>query len=477
MELRDYQIDAINQIQNSFKKNKRTVLCLPTGAGKTVIFSKMVYMAALNGTSTLVLTHRTELFEQTFKAIERHGIRIQRIEAKTKHLDSTSLVSVAMVETIERRLKKGFEIEPKLIIIDEAHFGNFTKLIAYFENSYVIGATATPVGKHFFKYYTNIVEPVLLSTLIDRGFLCDYKGYQMQDNFDNVKKSKGEFDEAALFAHFDKPELYHGVIDKYIEHCKGKKTLIFNCNIEHSENTTKAFNDAGIESYSITSNTDAAERKRLLQRFKNGEFLVLNNCGVLTTGYDEPTIQVIIVNRATMSLPLWLQMCGRGSRKSENKDVFIVLDFGKNHERHGMWSEDRDWKLKPDKEKSLKAPPTKDCPECAAMLAASARVCKFCGYEFFSEDTETELKEGVLVEVKKNILEGKKISECSIKELIQLETMKLYSPKYVWRVLRDRGRASLSEYATLKNYNHYWVDRQMKENSSIYTDYTIRIKK
>ncbi len=476
MELRDYQIEAIKQIQDSFKKNKRTVLCLATGAGKTVIFSKMVYMAALNGTSTLVLTHRTELFEQTFKAIERHGINVQRIEAKTKALDSTAMVSVAMVETIERRLKKGFTIEPKLIIIDEAHFGNFTKLIEYFENSFVIGATATPVGKHFYKYYTKIVEPVLLSTLIERGYLCDYKGYQMQDDFSNVKKSKGEFDERDLFAHFDKPELYKGVVDKYIQHCNGKKTIVFNCNIEHSENTTKAFLDAGFESYSITSNTDPSERKRILKRFHDGEFLVLNNCGVLTTGYDEPTIEVVIVNRATLSLPLWLQMCGRGSRKSEGKEIFTVLDFGKNHDRHGMWSEDRMWDLKPPKEKGLKSPPVKECPECGAMLPASARVCQFCGHEYFSEDTKTELKDGVLVEFKRPSMEGKKLSQCSVAELIQLEILKLYGAKFIWRVIRSRGRSALEEYAMRKKYSKYWVDIQMKEFDDNFTDYTVKFK-
>ena len=255
MELRKYQQKAIDEIQQSFKKNKRTVLCLPTGSGKTIIFSKMVYLAACKGTTTLVLTHRTELFEQTFKAIERHGIKIQRIEPKNKSIDSSALVSVAMVETIERRLKKGFEIMPVLIIIDEAHFGNFSKIIEKFSDSYIIGATATPVGKHFFKYYTKIVEPITLSELIEQKYLCDYIGYQMQDDFSNVKKSKGEFDEADLFFHFDKPELYHGVVEKWKEKAGNKKTIVFNCNIEHSNKTAQSFNDAGIESYSITSYT------------------------------------------------------------------------------------------------------------------------------------------------------------------------------------------------------------------------------
>lgn len=474
MELRNYQHKAIAEIQESFKKHKRTVLCLPTGSGKTVIFSQMVYKAACKGTPTLVLTHRTELFEQTFKAIERHGITVQRIEPKNKSIKSDALVSVAMVETIERRLKKGFEIMPKLIIIDEAHFGNFSKIIETFSDSYIIGATATPIGKHFFKYYTKIIEPITLSELIEQKYLCDYKGFQMQDNFDDIKKSKGEFDEADLFFHFDKPELYHGVVEKWKEKSENKKTIVFNCNIEHSNKTAQAFSDAGIESYSITSHTSSEERRNILSRFKNGEFLVLNNCGILTTGYDEPTIEVVIVNRATMSLPLWLQMCGRGSRILPNKNYFTVLDFGKNHDRHGMWSEDREWKLKSPKEKDgLKAPPTKECPECGAMLSASARVCKFCGYEYFNEETQTELKDGVLVEVKKKTWVGKKADECTINELIEIEKTTNWSVKFVWRVVRSRGRDALIDYAKKKGYSRFWVDRQMSDYGTEFTNYTM----
>ena len=115
-----------------------------------------------------------------------------------------------MVETVERRLKKGFAIEPALIIIDEAHFGNFTKLIEHWKDAYIIGATATPVGKHFYKYYTNLVETITINELIQLGFLCNYRAFQMQDDFSDVKVSKGEFEEGSLFTHFDKAELYSG---------------------------------------------------------------------------------------------------------------------------------------------------------------------------------------------------------------------------------------------------------------------------
>jgi superfamily II DNA or RNA helicase len=472
MKLREYQKKAVEEIQQSFKKNQRTVLTLPTGSGKTVIFSNMVELAALAGSQTLVLTHRTELFEQTFKAIDRLGVNVQRIEAATKKIDSTALVSVAMVETIERRIKKGFAIEPKLIIIDEAHFGNFTKLINHFENSFVIGVTATPVGKHFFKYYTKIVEPIRLSELIEQNFLCDYVGYQMQDDFSNVKKSKGEFDERDLFNHFDKPELYLGVVSKWKEKCLNEKTVVFCCNIEHAENTTESFNLNGITAKCISSRTSKEERANTLQLYKEGAFNVLVNCGILTTGWDEPSLTCVVVNRATMSLPLWLQMCGRGSRTNKGKEFFTVLDFGKNHDRHGMWSEDRMWKLEAPKIKKEGAPPTKECPKCGAMCAVYLKICKQCGHEFKSE--VKDFKDGILVQVQKPSANGKKISELTVEELIDLQIKKIYKAKFIWRVIRSNGW--LNEYAKKMNYTKGWIWHQEQETDSKYTNFTVKIK-
>lgn len=480
IELRPYQIEAIKRLQDGFKKHKRQILCLATGSGKTVVFSKMVYMAATNGTQTLVLTHRTELFEQTFKAIEKHGISIQRIEAKNKKLDPTALVSVGMVETVERRIKNGFSIEPKLIIIDEAHFGNFTKLVDHWSSSFVIGATATPVGKHFYQYYTNLIETITIRELIDNGYLCDYRAFQMQDDFSDVKISKGEFEESSLFAHFDKAELYSGVVEKYIEKSMGKKTVVFNCNIQHSENTTQAFRSAGIESYSITSLTSKEERANILRRYDAGEFMVLNNCGILTTGWDCPSVECVIVNRATMSLPLWLQMCGRGSRPYNGKEKFTVLDFGKNHDRHGMWNEPRNWQIEKPKKKKEMAAPTKECPNCAAMLYASVRVCSECGYEFIPADKETEIKDGVLVEIIKKSYEGKKLSELDIEELAELITNKTYKAQFIWRVVRSKGDKQIDKFEKIMQYKRGWAwvqKNKYSEDDNIFNDFIVKSKK
>lgn len=468
--LRPYQLDAISLLRNGFAQHKRQILCLPTGSGKTVVFSNIIELAAEKGTQTLVLTHRTELFKSTWNSIDRLGIEIQSINADTKVFDSNSIVTIAMVETISRRLKKLNGYNPKLIIIDEAHFENFTKIIEYFTDALVIGVTATPVGKHFYKYYTGIVSNIDIPDLVKQGFLCDYIGWQMQDNFDNIGKSKGDYINSELFQHFNKKQLYNGVVDKYIEKCNGQKAIVFNCNMEHSENMAKAFRDVGIEAYSITSDTDKKVRDQLLDNFSKGVFKVLCNCAILTTGYDEPSIEVVIVNRATMSLPLWLQMCGRGSRIYPNKKQFTVLDFGMNHERHGMWNDEREWKIEPPKEKKAGSKPVKECKCCGSMLNANTKKCPHCEYVF--PEKEKGLEEGELVMVTKKI--NKRISQLTIEELIELQKQKRLKATFVHRVIRSKGHEVLQEYAYRMNYAFGWVRHQMNNFDNRYKDFVIK---
>jgi superfamily II DNA or RNA helicase len=225
------------------------------------------------------------------------------------------------------------------------------------------------------------------------------------------------------------------------------------------------FKAAGITSECITSKTKPEDRKRILAAFSDGLFPVLNNCGILTTGYDEPSIECVIMNRKTKSLPLWLQCCGRGSRIFPGKSEFIVLDFGQNHNEHGLWSEPREWKLEqPKKRKKLQAAPVKDCPECYAMIAASARKCSFCGYTF--SETQKDLEEGVMVEVKPKApekLKGKFIATCTVDELIELQKSKRYKAAFIWRVVRAQGRDKLTEYSNKMKYSKGWLFRQIND--------------
>ena len=469
--LRPYQNNAISDLRESFKNgHKRIILALPTGSGKTVVFSEMVRLAAEKNTQTLILTDRIELFEQTFKAIQKHNLSIQIINANTKGIDERALITVAMVETLHRR---DYMLNPKLIIIDEAHKGNFTKLLDTYPKAKVIGATATPIGKHIPKYYSEIIQTIDTPELVELNYLAECKAYQMQDDFSDLKIKRNEYTDESLFQHFNKRKLYSGVIDEWKLRTPNRKTIVFNCNIEHSNNMAKEFTDAGIVSESITSKTPKSERERILHAFKKGLFPVLNNCGILTTGYDEPSIECVIMNRKTLSLPLFLQCCGRGSRTFEGKKHFTILDFGMNHDQHGMWNEERVWSLKEKKKKKEGAAPVKECPNCKAMLFASAKFCKYCNHEFEIKEVKETI--GVMVEVVPKKFIGKKIGELSIDELIELQPTKKYKATMIWRVIRSKGIEAVKEYGNKMHYKKGWFTRQEEQlKDSNFSNYAIR---
>lgn len=479
MLLRPYQNEAISLIRDGFSKgHKKIVLCLPTGSGKTVVFSEMVRLAAEKGTVTLVLTNRLELFTQTFKSLGKINVPVELISAKHKRTSELATVYVAMVETLVRR--KHLDIKPQLIIIDEAHIQSFNRIIEQFPEARIIGATATPVGKHFHKYYTHLVNNIDIPELVEQGFLMPCKAFQMQDDIsDLATDSKGEYTEQSQFKHFNKTKLYDGVVKEYKSRCLGKKAIVFNVNIEHAENMTKAFIEAGIPSYCLTSNTSPEERTRILQGFKQGLFPVLNNANILTTGFDEPSIEVVIMNRATKSLPLWLQCCGRGSRTFPGKTHFTVLDFGMNHNEHGLWQEPRNWSIKPPKKKRegvLREAPIKKCDQCEAINSATARVCAFCGHEFPKKDDV--LAEGVMVEMKPQTpehIKGKKADQLTLEELKELQESKKYKPTYIWRIIRSRGEESIRGYAYLMGYKNGWIKRQIEDiENSKFSNYILK---
>ena len=459
MELRPYQIQSVEQLRDAMKKHKHVVLCLPTGAGKSVIFSELVRLTAHKSKRVLVLTHRIELFTSTFRHLENRGIVPEVISPQHPNPNPFSLVIVAMVETLQKRIKRGLQLYPDLLIIDEAHFGNFTKIIEAFPESYIIGVTATPVGKHFHKHYTKIVSNADIPYLVENKFLMPCRCYQMEDDLSDVKvTSMGEYENDSLFNHYNKKTLYDGVVYQWVNLVPNKKTLVFNVNIAHTIAMSDAFNAKGIDSRYVTSLTPAKEREQILADFKNGLFPVLNNCGILTTGYDEPSIEAIIMNRATLSLPLWLQCQGRGSRPFGNKTHFTVIDFGLNVDQHGLWDAHRVWSLKPPRKKKLsEAMPIKTCKQCRAVLHTKISICPYCGYEF--EQKEKELTDGIPV-LKTSGYAPEKISAASLEKIVSLQQSGRLKSGYVWRVVRSRGITEVEKYAKLIGYKSGWVWRQ-----------------
>lgn len=212
------------------------------------------------------------------------------------------------------------------------------------------------------------------------------------------------------------------------------KTVIFNCNVAHSKKVLDVFTRKGYPCRHLDGKTPKSERKEILKWLKNTPDAVLMNVGVLTAGFDEPSIQTIIINRSTLSVTLWIQMTGRGSRTYPNKKNFKILDLGGNALRHGDWSDDRDWvdifhnPPKPSKKEGVA--PVKECvnEDCRILIPAQARICKHCGTKQpikekkdDLQDVELVLFNGKTVDVEKAINETK---ENGYKDYATLHTIK-----------------------------------------------------
>jgi superfamily II DNA or RNA helicase len=394
--LRDYQIQAVNDIENCEEKN--ILLQMPTGAGKTFTFCEIAKRFFIeNIEKVLILVHRSELLEQAKKSL---GERVFSIEKGVKVIPTDFDYYVGMVETLHRRLDK---LPPfGLVIIDECHIGNFKKM-PFFKDikTKVIGVTATPINDEpLANYYNRMIMPTSIDSLINNSYLlnCDVYGVASDlVGLQKFKEKRGEFDEKQLEDFYSSEKMVKNVINAYWDFSAGKKTLIFNVNVAHNEVVYRELKEEGLNVYRITGETESKERKEILRKFKEESDAILCNVGVLTTGFDEPSIQTIVLNRATKSLALYLQMVGRGSRLYENKERFKVIDLGKNTIRHGFYDGYFDWNtyfLKGRKSGSdgTGVMPIKECPECNFMQHTRKVVCENCGHDFVAE-REAQQKE------------------------------------------------------------------------------------
>jgi superfamily II DNA or RNA helicase len=424
IKLREYQKPLYDGIMKSLETNRKVCGTLATGGGKSVIIGKLANN--LPG-RTLILTHRQEILSQNSEFVKNVGILSSKVN--TLRYDNETII--AMVQTLDARLKKyGIEYlgDFENIILDEIHILIFEKVFSKYNYKRLIGLTATPILNK--KKYTTIdgvefVEPYTLSEifddivigadsqdLIDSGYLTqDYNVVLKLPNFDKLKESDSTPDG---YTKKSLNEVYHNTAslkvleDGYNMYCKNKKTLIFNASTSINKFVYDKFKKMGCNVKMFDSVSKAEinpktnknyTRKEIIQWFNDERDAVLINTNVFTTGFNVTDVECVIVNRATKSLSLWIQMVGRGSRITNKiyKDKFTVLDLGQNIHEHGIWSKRRDWKkyfYSPGKrlKNKLDMLQTWDCHSCGSINIKGEIVCAICGAEKLEVVVDGKLK-------------------------------------------------------------------------------------
>ena len=346
-------INAIFERLDNAPSNYHLLYQLPTGGGKTVIFSEIVrrYLSKHNK-KVVVLTHRIELCKQTSRMLKTFEVKNKIINSKVKELPDQNDYScfVAMVETLKNRIndKKLHLDNIGLVIIDEAHYNSFRKLLSSFKNAFILGVTATPLSSNIKlpmnQNYDELIVGDTISSLIENGFLAKATTYSYNVGLTSLKVGiNGDYTVKSSDDLYSNMAMQEKLLHAYTEKSLGKKTLIFNNGINTSLYVYDTFREAGFPIRHLDNTSSPEDRRQILSWFKKTPDAILTSVGILTTGFDEPTVESIILNRATKSLTLYYQMIGRGSRKLPNKDQFTVIDLGNNAARFGLWSEPVDW--------------------------------------------------------------------------------------------------------------------------------------
>jgi len=354
-DLYSYQKGAIDKIFTAFddaREDYHLLYQLPTGGGKTVIFSEIVRQYLKNhNKKVLVMTHRIELCKQTSGMLTEFGVN-NKVVNSTANLEDQDQYScfVAMVETLNNRLQEDkLDISNVgLVIIDEAHYNSFTKLFKYFEKAFLLGVTATPLSSNIKlpmnNNYDELIAGESIESLIDNGFLSRAEMFSYNVGLTSlVVGANGDYTVQSSEDLYTGSDMLSKLLQSYEERCKGKKTLIFNNGINTSLYVYDAFKHAGYPIAHLDNTATKKQRKAILKWFKETPDAILTSVSILTTGFDEPTVESIILNRATKSLTLYYQMIGRGSRVLKNKSTFTVIDLGNNFYRFGPWGADLDW--------------------------------------------------------------------------------------------------------------------------------------
>jgi superfamily II DNA or RNA helicase len=428
--LRPYQQEAVERLRTAFRQGHRGVLfVLPTGGGKTVVFSHIAQQSASRGNRIAVLVHRVELLEQASRSLDSLGIRHGLI-ATGRSMNLAAPVQVASVGTLSRRLP---HLPPglfQLLVVDEAHHSNagqWSRIIQHFSGAHLLGVTATPVrsdGRGLGEFYSELVLGPTAAWLTAHGFLAEARVFAPPSGFQaqQLRKRMGDYDLGQAADALGGARILGDAVSHYHQHLQGQSAIAFCCSVAHAQAVAEAFNAQGIRAASIDGSLDATTRRALLEQLGTGELQVLSSCALIGEGVDVPSVGGCILLRPTQSEALHLQMIGRCLRPQAGKQA-VILDHVGNIARLGHHLEERTWSLDGvRKHCRQQAPSVKTCPQCFCAMASAAARCPECGHHFRPERRSYAVVAGELQEVRATELKQQRKREQleakSLEELI-----------------------------------------------------------
>lgn len=448
MELRPYQNEAKQAVFDQWASGvNRTLLVLPTGCGKTIVFAKITEECVRRGERVLILAHRGELLDQAADKIRKStGLGCALEKAESSCIGSWFRITVGSVQTLmrEKRLAQFAEDYFDTIIIDEAHHcisDSYQRVLQHFPEAQVLGVTATPDRgdmRDMGIYFESIAYEYTLPKAIREGYLTPIRALTLPLKMDlsGVGVSAGDFKASDLGSVLD-PYLQQ-IAEEMKKYCIDRKTVVFLPLVKTSQKFRDILCEQGFRAAEV--NGESADRAEILKAFDRGDYNVLCNSMLLTEGWDCPSVDCVVVLRPTKVRSLYSQMVGRGTRLFPGKDHLLLLDFLWHTERH-----------------ELCHPASLICENAEVAQKMTENLEKDAGISIDIEEAEHAAAEDVVAQreeaLAKQLAEMKKRKKRLVDPLqfemsIQAEDLSGYVPSFGWEMAppSEKQKSALEKF-------------------------------
>lgn len=415
--LRDYQDRGVAEIRAAYGAGARSILyVLPTGGGKTVVFSYVAKSAAERRRRSCIMVHRDTLLNQASAALTDCGVPHGIIAPG--HTATRDLVQVASINTLARRLDRH---EFDFLIPDEAHHATsptWSKVLAAFPEAHVLGVTATPArtdGRGLAEIFEAMVLGPSIAELIEQGYLVRPVVYGSKKKLDlsRVQTRAGDYDRKQLAEAMDSSTITGDAVSEYSRLCPGAPAVVFCVSIRHAEDVAAEFAAAGYLAEVIHGKLPVQEIRAKVDGLRDGRVQLIVSVDLVSEGFDCPAIRAAILLRPTQSEALYIQQVGRALRPFPGKDRAIIIDHADNWFKHGGPAAPRDWTLEGRKKRprrgSAEAAPGRQCEKCFCFHAP-APACPECGFVYTVNTLERDpdVVAGELREIDDELLQQQK---------------------------------------------------------------------